>query len=585
MDYKELLALAEQKQNAINAFRLKKTGQSRLNQGPAQSAIAAFKARKEREEHERLIHARREKEHLLSLRAQNSKSLKKSKAMQMRTKDNDFSKISISEGEARDQEKMEEKIRKKGVKGKKERVKARIEMDQKLSGLTRRDRERLIAKMEQDEPIKVIAVNKKPKIAEIIANSKSVNGNKTQMSSPKRPPQPTLTYNELLNLAKEKSQVKVSLEDHIKSVVEASKQLQRPMTTKEKEASKELQRPMTAKEKERHNEERFFQKRVNKARLPTAEEIRRNNLTNKRKEPESEPEPYDPKPLNPSKGSKDPTTTVTNKTNQSYIPNMKMDQRIVPSVNGRNGDSNTYQPSPLKNVQPKRMDNQIPSRVPNTTSNSTRTPPIDNKRTDRERMPPPSSIHKKIASGTQLKSRPTVGSSRLQSSPPPYEPKSSSKNSYKSEVRNGSQMYRPRAYSPPPQPANSRLKLPPIGASYRRGMYPDYEPEIEDEEDEYDEEEDDEMADFIDDGPEYDGYDDEPEYSKAIRQMFNYDKRRYCIEDDDDIEEASFSQCMKEEKASLRAGIQEDLEDMQREEEEERAKAARRKAKLKANRR
>lgn len=116
-------------------------------------------------------------------------------------------------------------------------------------------------------------------------------------------------------------------------------------------------------------------------------------------------------------------------------------------------------------------------------------------------------------------------------------------------------------------------------------MYNDYEPERygeeEDEDEYYDDEEEDEMADFIDDGPETEEY--EPEYSSVIRDIFGYDKRkyRYIADDDDDIEEASFAQCMKEEKQSLRAGIQEDLEDIRREEEELRAKAARKKAKRK----
>lgn len=116
-------------------------------------------------------------------------------------------------------------------------------------------------------------------------------------------------------------------------------------------------------------------------------------------------------------------------------------------------------------------------------------------------------------------------------------------------------------------------------------MYNDYEPERygeeEDEDEYYDDEEEDEMADFIDDGPEVEE-EYEPEYSSVIRDIFGYDKRKYryiADDEEDDIEEASFAQCMKEEKQSLRAGIQEDLEDIRREEEELRAKAARKKAK------
>jgi protein SPT2 len=88
--------------------------------------------------------------------------------------------------------------------------------------------------------------------------------------------------------------------------------------------------------------------------------------------------------------------------------------------------------------------------------------------------------------------------------------------------------------------------------------------------DDYEEEEDDDMSDFIDDGPEEKP--EEEDYSRAIREIFGYDKRKYRNIDDDDIEEANFAQCMKEESQSLRAGIQEDLEDMRLEEEEKRRK-------------
>lgn len=127
--------------------------------------------------------------------------------------------------------------------------------------------------------------------------------------------------------------------------------------------------------------------------------------------------------------------------------------------------------------------------------------------------------------------------------------------------------YVPRQVPPPP-PARSKPKLPPIGKTYYRGKYDDYEPEPEDDyEDEYEEDEYDELDDFIDDGP----LDNEQEaVSAAIRDIFGYDKRkwRWQDEEDDDIEEASYSQVMREEKYSLKEGIREDLEDIAREEDE-----------------
>uniref|UniRef100_T1JE17 Uncharacterized protein n=1 Tax=Strigamia maritima TaxID=126957 RepID=T1JE17_STRMM len=79
-----------------------------------------------------------------------------------------------------------------------------------------------------------------------------------------------------------------------------------------------------------------------------------------------------------------------------------------------------------------------------------------------------------------------------------------------------------------------------------------------------DDEEDDEMDDFIDDGL---GNGDE-DYSKHIREIFGYDKRKYSMLDDDDCIESSFSRQMQEESYSARAGLLEDLEDIKREQEE-----------------
>ncbi|RUS91296.1 hypothetical protein EGW08_000910, partial [Elysia chlorotica] len=85
------------------------------------------------------------------------------------------------------------------------------------------------------------------------------------------------------------------------------------------------------------------------------------------------------------------------------------------------------------------------------------------------------------------------------------------------------------------------------------------------------EEEDSDMDDFIDDG-------DDPtlDVSKEIQSMFGYDRSRYKNERDDDLSdmEANFSTVMAEEKRSAKLGLMEDLEDIRREEEELRRKAA-----------
>lgn len=96
--------------------------------------------------------------------------------------------------------------------------------------------------------------------------------------------------------------------------------------------------------------------------------------------------------------------------------------------------------------------------------------------------------------------------------------------------------------------------------------------ESDEEESEYDEE----MEGFItDEGSDLEeDYQQDMDYSKHIRQIFGYDKRKYKYESDRDIAnmESNFAQQMKEEARSARLGLQEDLEDIKREEEELRRK-------------
>ncbi|XP_021257867.1 protein SPT2 homolog [Numida meleagris] len=94
---------------------------------------------------------------------------------------------------------------------------------------------------------------------------------------------------------------------------------------------------------------------------------------------------------------------------------------------------------------------------------------------------------------------------------------------------------------------------PPIG--YKRQIDDD------DEDDEYDSE----MDDFIEDEGEP-----QEEISKHIREIFGYDRKRYKDESDYALRymESSWREQQKEEARSLRLGVQEDLEELRREEEE-----------------
>nr|XP_019570534.1 PREDICTED: protein SPT2 homolog [Rhinolophus sinicus] len=84
-------------------------------------------------------------------------------------------------------------------------------------------------------------------------------------------------------------------------------------------------------------------------------------------------------------------------------------------------------------------------------------------------------------------------------------------------------------------------------------------------EEEDDEEYDSEMEDFIEDEGEP-----QEEISKHIREIFGYDRKKYTDESDYALRymESSWKEQQKEEAKSLRLGMQEDLEEMRREEEE-----------------
>lgn len=85
------------------------------------------------------------------------------------------------------------------------------------------------------------------------------------------------------------------------------------------------------------------------------------------------------------------------------------------------------------------------------------------------------------------------------------------------------------------------------------------------EEDDDDDEYDSEMDDFIEDEGEP-----QEEISKHIREIFGYDRKKYKDESDYALRymESSWKEQQKEEAKSLRLGMQEDLEEMRREEEE-----------------
>lgn len=143
----------------------------------------------------------------MALRAQNSKNNKKAKIMASRTKDNDFSKIRMTDDEREAHKRREEELLRKNLADKVERMKARIEME---------EREKLLPKKRK----------RKSKNGEIVEapmvdhddlrngynesnNTKSIDNyqpEKEKVRKPKPPPPPVMSFSDLLKIA-EKRQV------------------------------------------------------------------------------------------------------------------------------------------------------------------------------------------------------------------------------------------------------------------------------------------------------------------------------------------------------------------------------------------
>ncbi|XP_060070765.1 glutamic acid-rich protein-like [Ylistrum balloti] len=139
-----------------------------------------------------------------------------------------------------------------------------------------------------------------------------------------------------------------------------------------------------------------------------------------------------------------------------------------------------------------------------------------------------------------------------------------------------------RERSPPPKPASSN----PWDRIYNQMKKDNPKPVkkkkqvIEDDSDDLDED----LDGFIDNDDDFIDDDMDMDYSKHIREIFGYDKSKYRYESDYEISnmESNFREQMKEEARSARLGLQEDLEDIRKEEEELKRKALAKKKKGKS---
>lgn len=127
MDYSKLIALA--KNNAEEASNAIKKAKAKPVAGPDPKAVEKFLIKKRLNEIRAEEERKQKLEKLLQLRNQNTKSSKKAKLMACRTKDNDYSKIKLSEREIEAKERIDDELRRKGIGNKLDRMKQRIELE------------------------------------------------------------------------------------------------------------------------------------------------------------------------------------------------------------------------------------------------------------------------------------------------------------------------------------------------------------------------------------------------------------------------------------------------------------------------
>lgn len=145
MDFKELLNVAHsnkseaQYEASVKRYSTTFTAPKKPPRSDVPSdAVLRFLAKKKKEEQQKALEAQKKKAELLALRSQNTKNSKKAKIMASRTKDNDFSRIRLTEDEMEAKKKRETELLRMQLNDKVERMKARIEMEEKEMLLPRK---------------------------------------------------------------------------------------------------------------------------------------------------------------------------------------------------------------------------------------------------------------------------------------------------------------------------------------------------------------------------------------------------------------------------------------------------------------
>jgi len=165
--------------------------------------IKRFLEKKKKEEEARAAEARRKKEELLAKRSQNSKNSKKAKIMASRTKDNDFSKIKLTDDEVEAKKKREAELIRQNLTNKVERMKARIEMEEKEKLLPKKRKRKskngeIIEKFD-DHPEDLN--NYQESLNSSIKNCDKKSHKSNGVHKPRPPPSSNISFSELLKIA------------------------------------------------------------------------------------------------------------------------------------------------------------------------------------------------------------------------------------------------------------------------------------------------------------------------------------------------------------------------------------------------
>lgn len=371
----------------------------------------------------------------------------------------------------------------------------------------------------------------------------------------KMPPPPSMNFNDLLKIAEKKSQEPIKIE-----VKKPVKEEERLLTKKELKSQKEYQEFLEYKARQRKEAQREEREsvEVKKEKVNASSSLKSKSASNLPSRPSNSSQstlkknPYSDKSLTSKSSSnlfsKPTNSHLTSKSghkSSSPVPSSsKMGQKSVSTSSSAHAKPFT------KNFKMQSSNNSDKKQ----NSNFSQAKKMKLEHSASERSSSKKDDIRKKSSGAKPSNYDNVGENVLVCGPP------------KSEKNT-----KPVASNPFDRICGEIKKNQPSRPAKRK-----YPGEYSDSDDELDQDIDGFVVDYLSSEEEEEMDEDYEDYSKHIRDIFGYDKRKFKYESDYDIAnmEANFREVMKEEARSARLGLQEDLEDIRKEEEEMKRKAA-----------